>query len=123
MPSLLGIDNGLTVTKAVIFDADGSQISVARRRVPQSMPYPRWVERDMAELWRATAEAIREAIAAAGRPPGDIEAVAATAHGDGCTCSTRTGTRWGRAYYPSTAAPARFSTDGRKARSSPKRSI
>jgi L-xylulokinase len=83
MPSLLGIDNGLTVTKAVIFDADGSQISVARRRVPQSMPHPRWVERDMAELWRATAEAIREAIADTGRPPGDIKAVAATAHGDG----------------------------------------
>jgi L-xylulokinase len=83
MPSVLGIDSGLTVTKAVIFDADGSQISVARRRVPQSMLHPRWVERDMAELWRATAEAIKEAIAAAGRPPGDIKAVAATAHGDG----------------------------------------
>lgn len=83
MPSLLGIDNGLTVTKAVIFDADGSQLAVARRRVPQSMPHARWVERDMAGLWRATAEAIREAIALSGRPAGDIEAVAATAHGDG----------------------------------------
>ena len=35
MPSLLGIDNGLTVTKAVIFDVDGSQLSVARVRVPR----------------------------------------------------------------------------------------
>lgn len=83
MPSLLGIDNGLTVTKAVIFDADGTQLSVARRRVPQSMPHARWVERDMAGLWQATAEAIREAIALCGRPAGDIKAVAATAHGDG----------------------------------------
>jgi glycerol kinase len=57
MPSLLGIDNGLTVTKAVIFDTDGTQLSVARRRVPQSMPRARWVERDMAGLWQATAEA------------------------------------------------------------------
>ncbi|MGO4569418.1 FGGY-family carbohydrate kinase [Rhizobium sp. 2YAF20] len=83
MPSLLGIDNGLTVTKAVIFDTDGTQLSVARRRVPQSMPRARWVERDMAGLWRATAEAISEAIAQSGRPAGDIMALAATAHGDG----------------------------------------
>lgn len=83
MSSLLGIDNGLTVTKAVIFDADGSQLAVARRRVPQSMPHARWVERDMAGLWRATAEAIGEAIALSGRPASDIKAVAATAHGDG----------------------------------------
>lgn len=83
MSSVLGIDNGLTVTKAVIFDADGAQLAVARRRVPQSMPHPRWVERDMAGLWLATAEAIREAIALSGRPASDIKAVAATAHGDG----------------------------------------
>ena len=83
MASLLGIDNGLTVTKAVIFDADGTQLAVARRRVPQSMPRPRWVERDPVGLWRATAEAIREAIQLSGRPAADIRAVAATAHGDG----------------------------------------
>ena len=83
MPSLLGIDNGLTVTKAVIFDADGTQLAVARRRVPQLMPHPRFVERDMAGLWRATAEAIAEAISLSGRPASDVKAVAATAHGDG----------------------------------------
>jgi L-xylulokinase len=83
MPSLLGIDAGLTVTKAVVFDVDGTQLSLARRRVPQSMPRPRHVEREMDGLWRATAEAIREALASSGRPAGDIAAVAATAHGDG----------------------------------------
>ncbi|HEY1942726.1 MAG TPA: FGGY-family carbohydrate kinase [Roseiarcus sp.] len=83
MPSLLGIDNGLTVTKAVIFDADGTQLAVARRRVPQLMPHPRFVERDMAGLWRATAEAIAEAISLSNRPASDVKAVAATAHGDG----------------------------------------
>ena len=83
MPSLLGIDNGLTVTKAVVFDVDGTQLSVARRRVPQSMPQPRFVERDMDRLWRETAQAIEAAILQSGRPAGDIKAVAATAHGDG----------------------------------------
>lgn len=83
MASLLGIDNGLTVTKAVIFDVDGTQLAVARRRVPQSMPHPRFVERDMAGLWQATADAIREAVERSGRQADDIRAVAATAHGDG----------------------------------------
>lgn len=83
MASLLGIDSGLTVTKAVIFDQDGSVLSVARRRVPQSMPQPRFVERDMIGLWQATAQAIAEAIELSGRGADDIKAVAATAHGDG----------------------------------------
>lgn len=83
MPSLLGIDSGLTVTKAVVFDVTGTQLAVARRRVPQSMPAPRHVERDMDGLWRATAAAIAEALDVSGREPGDIVAVAATAHGDG----------------------------------------
>jgi L-xylulokinase len=83
MPSLLGIDSGLTVTKAVIFDVDGTPIAVARRRVTQFMPHARHVERDMNELWTATADAIREAIELSGRPASDIKAIAATAHGDG----------------------------------------
>ncbi|MDX8464646.1 FGGY-family carbohydrate kinase [Mesorhizobium sp. VK23B] len=83
MPCLLGIDNGLTVTKAVVFDENGAVLSVARRRVPQIIPRPRHVERDMAALWVATAEAISEAVAKCGRPASDVAAVATTAHGDG----------------------------------------
>lgn len=83
MVCVLGIDSGLTVTKAVVYDADGTQLSVARRRVPQSMPQPHVVERDMDALWSASADAVAEAVAASGRPASDIVAVAATAHGDG----------------------------------------
>lgn len=83
MPCLLGIDNGLTVTKAVVFDETGTPLAVARRRVPQIIPRPRHIERDMDELWRATAAAIAEAVRFCGRPASDIEGVAATAHGDG----------------------------------------
>ncbi len=83
MPSLLGIDSGLTVTKAVIFDIGGTPLAVARRRVTQFMPKARHVERDMDELWTATADAIAEAIKLSDRPASDIQAIAATAHGDG----------------------------------------
>lgn len=83
MPALLGIDSGLTVTKAVLFDESGALLAVARRRVPQIMPRPRHVERDMALLWRAAAEATAEVVAVSGIAPNQIAAVAATAHGDG----------------------------------------
>ena len=83
MVCLLGIDSGLTVTKAVVFDESGETLAVARRDVPQLMPHPRHIERDMDMLWRETAAAIREAIAASGREAREIAAVATTAHGDG----------------------------------------
>ncbi|TNB91421.1 FGGY family carbohydrate kinase, partial [Paracoccus marcusii] len=88
---ILGIDNGLTVTKAVIFDATGRVLATARRRVAQVMPQPRHVERDMEDLWRQTAAAVAEAIAACGRPARDIGAIAATAHGDGLYLLDRAG--------------------------------
>ena len=97
MPSLLGIDSGLTVTKAVIFDIDGTQIAVARRRVTQFMPKARHVARDMDELWTATADAIAEAIKLSNRPASDIQAIAATAHGDGIYLLDKTKRPLGRA--------------------------
>ena len=81
-PCILGIDSGLTMTKAVVFDAGGRVLSFARCRIAQTIPQPRHVERDMVALWQATAQAIREALATAGSAA-DIVAVAATAHGDG----------------------------------------
>jgi L-xylulokinase len=80
-PCLLGIDSGLTMTKAVVFDVNGRVCATARRRIAQAIPAPRHVERDLAALWRATAEAVQEVVEASGRP--EIIAVVATAHGDG----------------------------------------
>jgi len=97
MPSLLGIDSGLTVTKAVIFDIDGTPLAAARRRVTQFMPKARHVERDMDQLWTATADAIAEAIKLSNRPASDIRAIAATAHGDGIYLLDRSKKPLGRA--------------------------
>lgn len=83
MDRIVSIDNGLTVTKAVIFDLEGRQIAVSRRAVPQSQPAPRRVERNMTELWHHTAAAIRDVLLQSGTDPHRIAAVAATAHGDG----------------------------------------
>ncbi|MGH3089970.1 MAG: FGGY-family carbohydrate kinase [Rubrobacteraceae bacterium] len=80
---VLGLDCGLTVTKAVIFDEEGRPISSAGTRVPQETPRSRWVERDVEALWKASAEAIRTAIEKAGVEAREIAAVGVTGHGDG----------------------------------------
>ena len=58
MPYILGIDNGLTVSKAVIFDKTGQTVAIARTQVPRLVPQAYHVERDMHALWIATAIAI-----------------------------------------------------------------
>jgi L-xylulokinase len=80
---LLGIDNGLTVTKAVVFDTEGRQLGSGEVRTDLSHPYPRWVERDMAKHWEDCCQAIRLALVTAGITGQDIAAVGPTAYGDG----------------------------------------
>ncbi|MFV0253829.1 MAG: FGGY-family carbohydrate kinase [Beutenbergiaceae bacterium] len=81
MSYLLGIDSGLTVTKAVLFDLDGGIVGMGRARVRQDKPHPHWVERDTDELLRATAQAIREALGET--DPKLVVGIGVTAHGDG----------------------------------------
>lgn len=81
MTLLLGLDCGLTVTKAVLYDESGAQLAVARARVPTRTPRPRHVERDMDALWQAAAGTIRDVLS--GHDAGAVAALGATAHGDG----------------------------------------
>ncbi|MHC4505756.1 MAG: FGGY family carbohydrate kinase, partial [Planctomycetota bacterium] len=57
---LIGTDNGLTMTKAAVFDLDGKEIAVASRKSEWASPNPGWYERDMASAWKAAAESIKE---------------------------------------------------------------
>jgi L-xylulokinase len=82
-PFLLAIDSGLTLTKAVMFDARGREVSSASVGIVQSMPVPGHVERDMDEAWRATAQAIRRVLDLSALAPTDLGAVGVTGHGDG----------------------------------------
>lgn len=81
MTTLLGIDAGTTVTKAVLFDLDGHPLATAGRRVPLDHPAPGHVERDQDDLWQAVADCVQEVLGAAGRP--EVAAVGVTSHGDG----------------------------------------
>lgn len=82
-PHWLGIDNGSTVTKAAVFDAEGREVAVAARRAAVQSPHVDQVERDPDQSWRDTADCIREAIAGAGLPPEAIAAVGCTGYGNG----------------------------------------
>lgn len=80
---LVGIDNGCTVSKAAVFTLEGDEVSVAARKTESISPHPGHFERDMEEMWNATADAIREAVESSGVDPKDIACVAATGHGNG----------------------------------------
>ncbi len=90
-PLFLGVDSGLTTTKAVIVDAHGNTIGSACLPTPQSRPQPGYVERDPEEYWRVVAAVVRAVLTDAGQATTlgcaeisrNVAAIAPAAHGDG----------------------------------------
>jgi L-xylulokinase len=80
---LMGIDNGGSEIKCVLFDDEGNQIAAARRRVAMLMPAPGFTERNADDVWQANADSIREAITRAGISPQQIAAIGLTGYGNG----------------------------------------
>ena len=80
---LLGLDCGLTVTKAVVFDEDGNALGIGSTPSRQSTPQTNWVEKDPDEQWQSACGSIQEALGEAGVSGEDITMIAPTAHGDG----------------------------------------
>jgi glycerol kinase len=68
---LLGIDEGTSAVKAVLYDADLRTVAEARRSKPLSYPRPGWVEQDPEAVLTAVVEAVAEVIEQA---PGTIDA-------------------------------------------------
>ena len=61
MTYVLGLDIGTTFIKAVVFDVDaGEVISTAKRSTPSHNPQPAFTEHDPDELWKRTADCIKE---------------------------------------------------------------
>jgi L-xylulokinase len=80
---LLGIDNGSTVSKAAIFTPDGEEIAVASGRTKLLTPQHGHSERNMEEIWQATAGAIKKVMEESGVDPKAIACIACTGHGNG----------------------------------------
>jgi glycerol kinase len=68
---ILGIDEGTTGVKAVLFDAQLRPVREARRDKVNRYPKPGWVEQDGEEVLTAVVDAVAELLA---DPPGDVVA-------------------------------------------------
>ncbi len=100
----MGLDNGGTSCKAVIFDENGKEISKASRTLNMIIPLPLHTERDMTELWLKNAECIKEAIINSQIDPKLIKGIACSGHGKGLYL-------WGKDNKPTRNGIV--STDGR----------
>ena len=69
MKSVLAVDEGTTGARALVIAEDGRVLGRGYREIPQHFPRPGWVEHDPEDLWRATLDAAREALAQAGTRP------------------------------------------------------
>lgn len=87
---ILAIDQGTTSTRAIVFDDSGRPVASAQKELPQIFPKPGWVEHDAEEIWSATVEVSRGALA---RAKLDARALA----GIGITNQRETTVVWDRA--------------------------
>jgi glycerol kinase len=60
MSLLLGIDEGTSAVKAILFDLDLRPVAEARRSKPLTHPQPGWVEQDPEVILDAVVDAVRE---------------------------------------------------------------
>ncbi|STV14041.1 putative L-xylulose kinase [Klebsiella pneumoniae subsp. pneumoniae] len=66
---VMGIDNGGTVTKAAIYDRNGSVVSIASKSTRMLTPREFHTERDITELWAANIEVIKKRLSNQGSTP------------------------------------------------------
>jgi len=75
---ILGVDAGLTMTKAALFDEEGREVAAVSARSEISHPRPGWAERSMDEAWTSAARAIRNVFTVANANRENVAAVGLT---------------------------------------------
>src|SRR5690606_35621910 len=75
---ILSLDQGTTSSRAIIFDHNGSVVSVAQKEFKQIFPRPGWVEHDPNEIWSTQLGVAAEAISKAGLTTESIAAIGIT---------------------------------------------
>jgi glycerol kinase len=72
---ILSLDQGTTSSRAILFDHNGSIVSVAQQEVPQIFPSPGLVEHDPEAIWSSQLAVAQEVIKKAGASASDIAAL------------------------------------------------
>ncbi len=75
---IMGIDQGTTGTRAMIFDHEVNCLGQAYTEFTQYFPQPGWVEHDAQEIYDETVRMMKQAIKEAGISPSDIAAIGIT---------------------------------------------
>jgi glycerol kinase len=75
---IVAIDQGTTSTRAMVFDRSRRPVAGVRRELRQIYPRQGWVEHDPEEIWQATVETVRAALAEAGLETAGIAALGIT---------------------------------------------
>ena len=90
---LLVVDVGTGSGRSLIFDENGTQVSVSQKewRHPEDPAYPGAVDFSCRENWLLLSECIRRSIAESGINPRDIAGVSATSMRHGIVCYDRKG--------------------------------
>ena len=75
---ILSFDQGTTSSRAIVFDKQGSIISVAQKEFTQIFPQPGWVEHNPDEIWSTQIGVAAEAITKKGLSVRNIAAIGIT---------------------------------------------
>jgi glycerol kinase len=75
---ILSLDQGTTSSRAIVFDKQGTIISIAQKEFSQLFPQPGWVEHDANEIWSTQIGVAAEAITKAGLSVKNIAAIGIT---------------------------------------------
>ncbi len=75
---LLALDQGTSSSRAIVFDARGTIVSLAQQEFRQIFPQPGWVEHDPMEIWQSQLATAKSALAQAKLAAPDIAAIGIT---------------------------------------------
>jgi glycerol kinase len=75
---ILSLDQGTTSSRAIVFDKQGTIISITQKEFSQLFPQPGWVEHDANEIWSTQIGVAAEAITKAGLSVKNIAAIGIT---------------------------------------------
>lgn len=80
--AILSLDIGTTMTKAVLFDLLGRELSVVEKIYKRLIPHPGWVELDPEEIWGAILQVMGRNIWEPDDPQAMTAALSALIHED-----------------------------------------
>ena len=66
MTYILALDQGTSSSRSIVFNPDGSVLTVAQQEFRQIYPHPGWVEHDPQEIWTSQLATARQALQQAG---------------------------------------------------------